>query len=149
MDDNYNALSKLFDNTPRICEKCSGGYKYNGAGEYICKNCGNIAYDDYGKVRKFIEDNGPAPYHVVKKATGVDGRLVREYLDTPNSVRKFDLKCQGCGCMIAAGKLCSACATKQDSVPPITKSEPKLGSKKNVPKSKSSGIHFVIDRKGK
>ena len=147
MGDNYNELAKLFDNTPRICEKCGGGFEYNGAGEYVCRNCGSIEYDDYGKVRKFIEENGPAPYHVVKKATGVDGRLVREYLDTPSSARKFDKTCQNCGCKIPAGRLCVSCAAKKDSMPPITKSEPKSGSKSSSKVEKKGGVHFVVDRK--
>ncbi len=149
MKDNYNELAKLFDNTPRICENCGGGFDYNGAGEYVCKKCGRIEYDDYGKVRKFVEENGPAPYHVVKKATGVEGRLVREYLDTPSSVRKFDMICQGCGCKIAAGKYCASCAASKASKPSITKSDPSLGSKKFTKIEKKGGIHFVVDRNEK
>ena len=149
MAGDYNPLSKLLDNTPRICDKCSGSYEYNGAGEYICRNCGNVTYDDYGKVRKFIEEHGPAPYHVVKKATGVNGKLVREYLDTPNTEKKFNLKCRSCGCMISAGVLCSKCLAKQGAKPPITKNEPDETVKKSPKTEKRGGVHFVVDRKGR
>lgn len=147
MDDNYNALNKLFDNTPRICPHCNGAYEYLGAGEYKCKNCKDIAYDDYGKVRKFIDEHGPAPYHVVKKATGVNGNLVREYLESPTSERSFDRKCLRCGCRIQAGRLCSTCQ--------MAESRPKEESKStpiSSPKAKKSlrggdgGVHFVADR---
>ncbi len=144
MDENYRQLSKLLDKKPIICEKCSGYYEYNGAGEYVCKQCGNIAYDDYGKVRKFIEENGPAPYHVVKQATGVSGKLVREFLDTPNTEKRFNLTCQGCGCKIAVGKLCSACAAAENLSSAKEVLEPKVATKKPV--SKKGGVHFVVDR---
>lgn len=145
MDENYKELSKLLDNKPVICEKCSGYYEYNGAGEYVCKQCGNIEYDDYGKVRKFIEENGPAPYHVVKQATGVSGKLVREYLDAPNTETRFNLTCQKCGCKIAVGKLCSNCAASENVVSAKETFEPRKSTK--MPTDKKGGVHFVVDRK--
>ena len=150
-NDNYNELSKLFDNTPRICEECSGPYEYQGAGEYKCKNCGHIAYDDYGKVRKFIDEHGPAPYHVVKKATGVNGSLVREYLDSPNTEKTFDRKCQKCGCRIASGRLCSTCQMLEGRDEVFESKDIKNYNTDKYPKSKreaskGSGVHFVVDR---
>lgn len=146
MDDNYKKLAKLFDNTPRICEKCNGAYEYMGAGEYKCKNCGNIAYDDYGKVRKFIEEHGPAPYHVVKNATGVNGKLVREYLDTPNGERDIELKCKSCGRYIPSGTLCSACAGEGVHTPAVSDKKIQPSKPSTPPADNKSGIHFVVDR---
>ncbi len=145
MDENYRQLSKLLDKKPIICEKCSGYYEYNGAGEYVCKQCGNIAYDDYGKVRKFIEENGPAPYHVVKEATGVSGKLVREFLDTPNTEKRFNMNCKKCGCKIAVGTLCSSCAAAENATAPKEAFEPKQSPKPS--KNNKGGVHFVVDRK--
>ena len=149
MNDSDNPLSKLFDNTPRICEKCSGPFEYRGAGEYRCKNCGFIAYDDYGKVRKFIDEHGPAPYHVVRDATGVDGKRVKEYLTAPETGRevKFDKKCRRCGCRITSGTYCSACSTHDEisieDKSPIKKS---VSHKRSNVKLKGKGISFVVDR---
>ena len=143
-----NELSKLFDNTPIICEECGGAYEYQGAGEYKCKDCGHVAYDDYGKVRKFIDEHGPAPYHVVKKATGVNGKLVREYLDTPNTEKSFDRKCSKCGCRIASGRLCSACQKMEGRVPSLD-DDFEYGKREEPKEKKRSGVHFVADRKRK
>lgn len=150
MSDDYKKLAKLFDNTPRVCEKCNGLYEYDGAGEYVCRKCGNIAYDDYGRVRKYVEENGPAPYHVIKEATGVSGALVREYLDTPNDSARFNQKCRSCGCLISSGTLCTNCMEKANSSFASNNSKPKpepTTKKSSPPKSKGSGVHFVVDRK--
>ena len=152
MDDNYRQLAKIFDNIPRICSKCSGPFEYMGAGEYKCKNCGNIEYDDYGKVRKFVDEHGPAPYHVVKKATGVNGKLVREYLDTPSSKVSFDRKCSRCGCRIATGRLCSSCQMLEgvDPLSDTTSVKQNDFSPRREPKSDGKGsMHFVVDRNKK
>lgn len=37
---------------PRACEKCGGVMIFKGVGEYHCEDCGEVAYDDYGKVRQ-------------------------------------------------------------------------------------------------
>ena len=42
-------------NRPKTCEKCDGVMVFMGVGEYQCEDCGAIAYDDYGKVRLYIE----------------------------------------------------------------------------------------------
>ncbi|MCR4611417.1 MAG: hypothetical protein K5644_05930 [Lachnospiraceae bacterium] len=150
MSDEYNGLSKLFDNTPRICEKCQGYYEYMGAGEYKCKECGNIAYDDYGKVRKYIDEHGPSPYHVVKKATGVDGKLVREYSESPCEDKVFDRKCLRCGCRIAGGRLCRTCQEVENRTNGLGDSKflKNQGAKPENSKNKS-GMHFIGERDGR
>lgn len=148
MDDDLKKLAKLFDETPRICEKCGGVYEYSGAGEYVCKDCGHVAYDDYGKVRKFIDEHGPAPYHVVKKATGVDGKLVREYLDSPKQDNKFARKCLKCGCAIVAGKYCSACEMSNNFTDTSGKGS-KYQFSRGSKNGDSGGMHFFVERNGR
>ncbi len=36
-------------NIPRVCQICGGVMVFKGVGEYHCENCGDVAYDDYGK----------------------------------------------------------------------------------------------------
>ena len=42
---------------PTICRECGGILVYGGIGEYRCEECGRIEYDDYGKVRNYLEDH--------------------------------------------------------------------------------------------
>ena len=42
-------------NRPTYCEKCGGVMVFKGVGEYECEKCGALEYDDYGKVRNYIE----------------------------------------------------------------------------------------------
>ncbi len=143
MSGKYNGLEKLIDHTPIICPDCGGAYEYEGAGEYKCKNCGRMDYDDYGKVRKYIEDNGPAPYHVVKKATGVDGRLVKSYLNNPSeATQEFRYKCSRCNCSIKQGTLCSSCKK-------IVEAGSSFAKKNKGLHVRSEAMRFLSDRNNK
>ena len=44
-------------NIPRVCKECGGVMVFKGVGEYRCEDCGVVDYDDYGKVRCYIESN--------------------------------------------------------------------------------------------
>lgn len=66
---------------PRICEECGGEYRYNGIGEYVCTKCGNLAYDDYGKVRNYLEIHPGATATEVEAGTGVTKMAIRRLLN--------------------------------------------------------------------
>lgn len=61
---------------PQICSKCEGNLKYSGVGEYVCVTCGNVEFDDYGKVRNFIEKNPKATVKETCEATGVSKNII-------------------------------------------------------------------------
>ena len=42
---------------PTFCTKCGGVMVYKGIGEYECEECGTLEYDDYGKVRNYLEEH--------------------------------------------------------------------------------------------
>lgn len=42
-------------NRPTYCAECGGVMVFKGVGEYQCEKCGYLDYDDYGKVRNYIE----------------------------------------------------------------------------------------------
>ena len=46
----------VFDDTPRQCPECGGKYVFQGAGRYVCENCGHETYDDFGKIKAFIDE---------------------------------------------------------------------------------------------
>lgn len=102
-------------NRPTYCEKCNGVMVFKGVGEYKCEDCGNLAYDDYGKVRNYIEKHAGATSAQVSAATGVSQKSIRdmlreERLEIAANSAVF-LKCELCGASIRFGRFCSKCET--------------------------------------
>ncbi|HKM33304.1 MAG TPA: hypothetical protein VJY54_00985 [Lachnospiraceae bacterium] len=99
--------------TPRVCEKCGGVMIFKGVGEYHCEDCKAVAFDDYGKVRLYIESHRGSNVSEIEAATGVKQRVIRIMLKegrlevTPDS--KIFLQCERCGKVIRYGRLCSEC----------------------------------------
>lgn len=69
VDKRSNALR--MNRIPINCEYCGGDVKLKSLGVYECELCGKENYDDYYKVRSYIEKYGPAPAMVISKHTGV------------------------------------------------------------------------------
>lgn len=101
---------------PQICKECGGVMIFKGVGEYQCEKCKAIDYDDYGKVRNYVEKHRGANAAEVEAATHVTQRAIRHMLKegrlqvTADS--KVFLKCEMCGKSILSGKLCTDCETK-------------------------------------
>ena len=107
-------LSQL--NRPTYCEKCGGVMIFKGVGEYKCEECGSLEYDDYGKVRNYIEKNNGATSAQVSAATGVSqksirGMLKEKRLEIAANSNSF-LTCESCGEKIRYGRYCNKCETK-------------------------------------
>lgn len=100
-------------NRPMICEECGGIMVFKGVGEYKCEDCGKVEYDDYGKVRNYIERHPGATSAQVSEATGVTQKAIREMLKeerleiAPTS--NAFLTCEICGKQIRSGRYCSRC----------------------------------------
>lgn len=110
-----NSIEHLSLNEPTKCDKCGGvDIKYNGIGEYQCVDCGNLMYDDYGKVRNYIEENPGATASEVSNAVGVSKEKIRRLLRedkiqiAPGS--PTFLHCESCGVDIRSGRYCVKCA---------------------------------------
>lgn len=115
MLNNIDTLETINLNEPVKCEKCgSDDLKYNGIGEYQCKSCGFLMYDDYGKVRNYLEENPGATASDVSRAIGVTKEKIRRLLRedkiqiAPGSATF--LKCDNCGTDIRSGRLCDKCS---------------------------------------
>lgn len=65
---------------PISCSKCGGRLKYAGLGEYKCTMCRNVEYDDYGKVRVFLEGHPGANIVQTQSATGVSQQLIERMI---------------------------------------------------------------------
>lgn len=113
----FTSFSEKDIHRPVICEKCRGRMNYVGVGEYICELCEHKMYDDYGKVRNYLEGHRGATQTEVSMATGVTRTVIRHLLRedrlevAPNSA--VFLTCDACGTSIRSGRYCAACAAKQ------------------------------------
>ncbi|MDO4188705.1 MAG: hypothetical protein Q4D29_06915 [Lachnospiraceae bacterium] len=112
--DGIEKLEKKDYNSPTTCEKCGcRRIQYMGVGEYKCEECGLFMYDDYGKVRNYIEKNPGATTTEVSNAVGVSKEKIRRLLRddkiqiAPGSV-SF-LSCEKCGTSIRSGRFCASC----------------------------------------
>lgn len=98
---------------PRTCVECGGVMVFKGVGEYHCEDCGSVAYDDYGKVRMYLENNPGANAVEVEAETGVSQKTIRmmlkeSRLQVAEGSPAF-LHCEICGKNIRSGRLCPQC----------------------------------------
>lgn len=102
--------------TPRTCDKCGGIMIFKGVGEYHCEDCGYVAYDDYGKVRLYIETHRGATASEIEAATGVAQRSIRQMLRESRievaESSKVYMHCDLCGKDIRSGRFCPDCEMK-------------------------------------
>lgn len=98
---------------PTLCRECGGVMVYRGVGEYRCEDCGILEYDDYGKVRNYLEKNKGANVAEISDHTGVSHKAIREMIKE----KRFEvldnrggyIRCEMCGVDIKSGRLCSKC----------------------------------------
>lgn len=100
-------------NRPTYCQKCGGVMVFKGVGEYKCEKCGCLEYDDYGKVRNYIEKHHGATTAQTSEATGVSQKSIRDMLKESRleiaPASKTFLQCEMCGTSIRGGRLCPKC----------------------------------------
>lgn len=100
-------------NIPRTCKNCGGVLVFKGVGEYCCEDCGALEYDDYGKVRLYIEEHKGATAAEIEHAIGVSQRSIRHMLkegrlEVTKDSKTF-LRCEVCGKSIRSGRYCPEC----------------------------------------
>ena len=95
------------------CNICKKKVQFIGGGKYKCNSCGNIVLDDFGKVKEFLEENGPSPSIIISTATGVSTQVIEQFLkegriEIPKGSSYF-IKCEKCGASIRYGRYCNVC----------------------------------------
>lgn len=100
-------------NIPNRCKKCGGIMIFKGVGEYHCEDCSAVDYDDYGKVRRYIEQHSGATAFEIENAIGVSRRTIQKLLRDKRiqvavGARSF-LHCELCGKEIRCGQFCDSC----------------------------------------
>ena len=100
-------------NLKAACEKCGGRLKSVRSGEYRCEKCGATEYDDFGKIRLFLDEHGPASKEEIALATGVEREIIVEYIKEQRlqaADTTHNQTCVVCGAKIAYGTICADCA---------------------------------------
>lgn len=106
-------LDKGYYNRPYICNNCGGNLIFKGVGEYHCEMCKAVEYDDYGKVRVYLEKHSGANISQIEAATGVSRKAIQqmvkeERFDVTQDSR-IALYCERCHKKIKSGRFCSKC----------------------------------------
>ena len=112
--DEFGILEKY--HVPQFCKVCGGVMVFKGVGEYHCEECKAVDYDDYGKVRLYIEEHPGANAAQVEENTGVSQKIIRRLLkdgriEVAEGSKSF-LRCEVCGKSIRSGQFCPECETK-------------------------------------
>ena len=105
----------LQHNRKIICTSCGGPLKYQSSGVYVCASCGSTECDDFGKIKMYLAENGPASKEEIVDATGVSKEAVTRYLKQQRLMIHGETKrvtCRICGRGISSGSLCADCAAQ-------------------------------------
>lgn len=71
---------------PMQCQECGTKLQSKGDGVYRCVKCNIDYYDEFRKIRNFIEENGPSSAITISRATRVPLQTVNHYFrDAPSS----------------------------------------------------------------
>lgn len=103
----------IMDRRPIFCKECGGKLFYQNSGEYVCEDCGAAELDDFGKIKRYLDKNGPTPASIISEDTGVALEIVNLFLkngrlEIPEG-SKFYIKCERCGCSLRFGRYCYGC----------------------------------------
>lgn len=133
------------------CEKCQHPLHYIGSGRYRCSFCGAETLDDFGKIKQFLDQNGPTPSGIIAQQTGLSMDKIDAYLRKGmveiQDGGKYYLSCEKCGCAIRYGRYCPECA-KHDIKSGGRTSYQDVGERPKQQNAESAGKMRFINRKG-
>ena len=134
------------ENRPIQCEECHGKLFYTGSGKYNCADCGHEMMDDFGKVKAFLEKNGPSPMLVIAEATGVNVDVIDFFLRKGRieiiEGSQFYINCEKCGCAIRYGRFCPDCVkTLATGIKAVFHEE--MGEKPKKLPTRKATMHFL------
>ncbi len=81
MMDVHDKFSKMIAEPNTIkCSACSGPMLHKGSGLYECQKCGKEYLSDFGKIKRYLEENGPSDALEIAQETGVNRKVIAELL---------------------------------------------------------------------
>jgi hypothetical protein len=140
-------IKDFIERKPTRCSKCRGRIRYIGGGKYECFDCGNEEIDDFGKVKEYIDENGPTPAVIISEHTGVpvdliNGMLRQGRLEIPEGSAVY-IKCETCGCSIRYGRFCPDCIRSRTNSLKGIYFHPEVGEKPKRPGKQDGKMHFL------
>lgn len=114
MKDNTDSTKNPFSLSHRVkCSSCGGRVQYLYSGIYKCDECGFQDMDDFGRIKVYLEKNGPTPAIIISEKTGVPISIIEDYLrqgrvEIPEG-SEFYIKCEKCKTEIRYGRFCPDC----------------------------------------
>ena len=111
--DRDNILEQIEKNIPTECTECRERLYFKGSGKYMCPRCRKIYYDDFGRVKEYLEEHGSAPVIEIAQNTGVsleviDALFEEGRLEMPKELREAE-RCERCGALFPVGRYCKEC----------------------------------------
>jgi len=144
---NDKFIKEFSERRPIRCSKCKGRLRYVGGGRYECFDCGNEEIDDFGKVKEYVDANGPKPAIIIEENTGVpadiiNGMLREGRLEIPEGSLVY-INCEICGCAIRFGRYCPDCIRSRTNSLKNVFFNPEVGEKPTSPPKHQDGkMHF-------
>lgn len=127
--------------TNQFCPNCSLQMRYKYSGIFVCDKCGTELMSDYGKIKKYLNENGPTNAIELAKKTGISPSKISAFLregklEIPEKSNIF-IHCLGCGTPIRFGEYCSRCAQSSDIHSAY------IG---DIPKNHDAKVRFLTDK---
>ncbi len=107
-------LHVLHDNdSTMICSNCNIPMRYRYAGKFVCDSCGAEEYNDFGKIKLYLDEHGPCNAIELSAKTGVSRSKIGHFLrlgrvEIPENSPVF-IHCKSCGVAIRYGNYCMEC----------------------------------------
>lgn len=143
----------LMKDIPKKCSQCGNTrLYYKGLGSYECKKCQNIEYDDYGKIRNYIDKYGNTPVQTLVLELGIDKEIVEYYIKDGKLEIVEDesinlLTCYKCGCTIITGRYCTACQKElTDGIKDLFKEKKNISGHSGLQKNDSGAKMRYLDK---
>lgn len=115
----YREYSKedLLDPAVRECNECGGRMVFKGSGRYVCEECEHEYYTDFGKVKRYLEENGPRNAFEISEATGVSRTKIMDFIrdgrvEVAQDQTEEKHYCASCGVVLEFGIYCPECAKR-------------------------------------
>lgn len=134
---------------PTTCRECKGSMLYQGLGVYECEACHHQEFNEYAKVRNYIEEHSHADVSIytISEVTGVSMSTIKAFIREGRfEVIEHTKRCLECGKPILTGRCCKDCTARQLKQA-IDGDRPRRNISSMVPESKEEGEMRYLNKK--
>ena len=137
----------------KLCPSCGEKMHYVYGELFECQHCGVCELSDFGKVKEFLNANGPQPAIIINEQTGVAidyiNHLLKEgRIEIPDGSEVY-IKCQKCGADIRYGRFCPECMMVLSKDVKNALWMPEVGEKPKIKPGQTGKMHILEKREKK